>query len=129
MAFDSTIDVTNAAAGTNHYAEVSQDSTGSTRIETSTTIDTPKLLVIRHNQQKDGKSTLITDRHLVQLVHTKLDTAGIARSLVLNSTLQVPRGGTFTVTEVEDLIYQIYSFVSGGTTTWDNLKALLRGER
>lgn len=109
------------------------DNTGSTRLDTASTLTEPKRLNIKHSSSGQGAAAI--DRHLIQTSNTKLNTAGVARTATVNLTIAVPRDTVITAAIVEDLISNIISLMSGGafsTTTGltsnANITALLRGE-
>lgn len=126
MSFTSTITLNDAQATplARDFVEVSQDSTGSVRIDKNTDLANPILMTIRHSVQK-GKDGLIIDRHLVQFSTVKTSTTGQKETAIVNLTLAVPRSGTVSRTNVDHMI----AFVKNFLNTTDAVSQLLRGER
>lgn len=112
------------------YRSVSQDATGSKRIDISTTLSAPAFLVIKHTQSGKGKD--LADRHLVQFTRTVLDSLGAPYTITTNFTLAVPRVAAVTAASVSDEVCRLIDFLSsGGVTTLAstaNIESLLRGE-
>jgi len=112
------------------YRLVSQDSTGSRRIDIATTLSLPATLSVKHSVSGKGADTV--DRHLVQFVRTYQDAAGKSVQLVTNFTVAAPRNSAVTAAVVADEICRLIDFLSsGGVTTLAstaNIESLLRGE-
>lgn len=108
---------------------VSQDATGSRRIDIASTLSLPNTLAIKHSQS--GKSPLIVDRHLIQLNKT-LATALGTTTLTANFTLTVPRDVAVTPTAIHDIVSSMLDLLTDGTytgtATTPTLDAILRGE-
>nr|QXN75359.1 MAG: hypothetical protein [Grapevine-associated levi-like virus 7] len=112
------------------YRLVSSEANGSRRIDISSTLAAPATLAIKHSNSRSG--SVITDRHLVQLIRTFEDGAGVPYQVTTNFTLAVPRTGAITAAMVADEIQRLIDFLSsGGLTTMAstaNIESLLRGE-
>jgi len=112
------------------YKKTRSDSSGSSYIDTSTTLTEPAQLVFKHSV--NGKGSEAVDRHLVQFSRTKLNTAGVPRTLTCNFTIAVPRDVVITSTIVKDQIANLVDFLADGAITsiaaMTNVDALLRGE-
>lgn len=125
MAFPSAIAIPDAAAVARNFVEQSQDRTGSIRIDDSTSLSTPRLFVMKHNEQKDGKTGRSVDRHLLQFSTVAKDAQGVAETAIVNVTIALPRSGTVSRTELNHLVAFVRNFL--GTTA--NVDAILRNER
>lgn len=111
------------------YALISQDGTGTRRIDTASNLAFPGTLSIKHSVNGTGAQAV--DRHLVQLSRVVEATSG-PKTLVCNFTISVPRDTAVTNQLVFDAVANIIDFlVDGGLATpmgATNLTALLRGE-
>lgn len=111
------------------YRLVSQDQTGTRRIDIASTLALPATLSIKHSLS--GKSPLIVDRHLIQLNKT-LATALGTTTLNANFTLTVPRDVAVTPTSIHDIVSNMLDLMTDGTytgtATTPTLDAILRGE-
>jgi hypothetical protein len=129
-----TITTLDARDGTDQtYALVGIDATSSKRIDTSSTLSEPKILSVKHSSTGSGANQV--DRHLVQCSVTKLNTAGVPRTGVVNLTVAMPRDTIITANDIEDCIANIVSLVCNhafsATTGFTNdtvITQLLRGE-
>lgn len=108
---------------------VSQDQSGSRRIDIASTLALPSTLVIKHSQA--GKSPNVTDRHLIQLNKT-VATASGSTVITANFTLTVPRDVAVTPVGLRDVVSNILDLLTDGTytgtATTPTLDAILRGE-
>jgi hypothetical protein len=111
------------------YRLVSNDSSGSRRIDLATNLQNPGLLVIKHSVS--GKGTSAVDRHLVQITRTMSSTPGPV-TLTVNFTMSIPRAVEVTSTIVKDAVANLIDFLADGQitslATTANLDALMRGE-
>lgn len=119
-----------SAAGTDAtYRMISQDQTGTRRIDIASTLALPGVLSIKHSVS--GKSPNIVDRHLIQLNRTLAAALGSV-TLNANFTLTVPRDVAVTPTAVRDVVSNILDLLTDGTytgtATTPTLDAILRGE-
>lgn len=119
-----------SSAGTDVvYRLVSQDSTGTRRIDIASTLALPATLSIKHSVS--GKIPNVTDRHLIQLNKTIATTTGTT-TLNANFTLTVPRDVAVTPTLLHDIVSNILDLLTDGTytgtATTPTLDAILRGE-
>lgn len=109
---------------------VSQDSTGTRRIDVASTLALPTTLIIKHSVSGKAPGTII-DRHLVQVNKTVTASIGVA-SINVNLTLTVPRDIAITPTIIHDMVSHIVDFLTDGSATGlaatANVDALLRGE-
>lgn len=113
------------------YRRVAMLPNGSDWIDVSTDLREPGRLKILHSV--NGKNDDAIDRHLVQLVRTKIDASGIPRTATLNVTLSVPRSSIITNQIVFDMVGNMLDFVcNAGLTTpladTTVIAQLLRGE-
>lgn len=108
---------------------VSQDSTGTRRIDVASTLALPSTVVIKHSVS--GKAPNVVDRHLIQLNKTLATTVGTTQ-LVANFTLTVPRDVAVTPTSIHDIVSMMLDMLTDGTytgtATTPTLDAILRGE-
>jgi hypothetical protein len=108
---------------------VSQDSTGTRRIDIASTLSLPATVVIKHSVS--GKAPNVVDRHLIQLNKTLATTVGTTQ-LVANFTLTVPRDVAVTPTSIHDIVSMMLDMLTDGTytgtATTPTLDAILRGE-
>jgi hypothetical protein len=111
------------------FRMVSQDQTGSRRIDIASTLALPTTLVIKHSTT--GKPPDLVDRHLVQLNKTVTAAIGTVTANV-NLTLTVPRNVAITPTIIHDLVTHIVDFLTDGAATGlatsANIDSILRGE-
>lgn len=110
------------------YALVTQDATGTRRLNVATTMALPEYLSIKHSVNGKGKSAV--DRHLVSLTKV-VDSTPEPVTLTVNFTLAVPRATAVTSQIVYDAVAPLIDFLmSGGlsTLTTTNIDGLLRGE-
>lgn len=119
MSFASTIVLKDAAAANENFLRLNADSSKVTYALSSSTLNAPVLLTIGHQMSSsiDG-----SDRHMIKLTRTVLDSDNRARTLVLNCTLSVPRLGVAR-TDVNNALAELKEFLSTA-----NVDALLRGE-
>jgi hypothetical protein len=108
---------------------VSQDNTGTRRIDIASTLSLPSMLVIKHSTT--GKSPNIVDRHLVQFNKTVATALGSV-TLNANFTLTIPRDTAITNVVIHDVISNMMDFLTDGSlagyTATSNVDAILRGE-
>lgn len=111
------------------YRLISQDSTGTRRIDIASTLALPAVLSIKHSVS--GKSPNVTDRHLIQLNKTVATATGTT-ILTVNFTLTVPRDVAVTPAILHDAVSSILDLLTDGTytgtATTPTLDAILRGE-
>lgn len=128
MSFSSDLSLTDSSGAAKVFTLRGTDRNSSERIDVLTTVDAPRLLVIKH-----GTSTVqgsIVDRHLVQLSHTKEDaTTGKLVTIIVNATLSIPRGAPHSVTDIRNLVAFAREVPVGpGGADWTYLDKILRGE-
>jgi len=108
---------------------VSQDTTGTRRLDIASTLALPSVLQIKHSTS--GKGAALVDRHLIQLNKTLAATLGSV-ALNANLTLAVPRDVAVTPEAIHDIISNILDLLTDGTytgtSTTTTLDAILRGE-
>jgi hypothetical protein len=111
------------------FRMVSQDQTGSRRIDIASTLALPTTLVIKHSTT--GKGDAVVDRHLVQLNRT-VSASPSPVTVNVNFTLTVPRNVAVTPTIIHDVVTHIIDFLTDGAATGlatsANIDAILRGE-
>lgn len=119
MSYASTIVLKNAAAANENFLRCTADSSKVTYMLGTSSLSLPVNLVIGHQltSAQDG-----SDRHMVKLTRTVLDSDSRPRTLVVNCTLSVPRLGISRV-NVDDTIAELKEFFSTA-----NVDALMRGE-
>lgn len=117
-----TLTLADAAAANKSFVQNKLDSTGSDRIDTTTTLAAPRLMSIRHTTT--GKGATAVDRHLIQFVHNEVDSNGVPVAVVVNTTVQVPRSSTISRAEIDDLL----AFTKNFLAVTANVDAILRNE-
>lgn len=132
MSFTDTLTLDDASGDATTYVLLSQDATGTRRLNSASTSAEPSALVIKHSSSGSGVNAV--DRHLVQFSITKLDANDIPRSGIVNFTLAVPRATVITSAMIIDLVSNLIDLIAdggfsdtgiGGTVA---LTQLLRGE-
>jgi hypothetical protein len=119
MSFASTIVLKDAAAASENFLRLAADSQKVTYCLQTATLSEPVVLTVGHQMTsaQDG-----SDRHLVKITRTVLDSDSRPRTLVLNCTISVPRLG-ISRTDIDDSVAELKEFFSTA-----NVDALLRGE-
>lgn len=119
MSFAPTIVLKDAAAANENFLRIASSSDKVNYALSTATLSAPVTLVIGHQMtsSQDG-----SDRHMVKIARTVLDTSNVARTMVINCTISVPRLGV-SRTDVNNSIAELKEFL--GTA---NVDALLRGE-
>nr|UUW21115.1 MAG: hypothetical protein [Sanya steitz-like virus 1]UUW21118.1 MAG: hypothetical protein [Sanya steitz-like virus 1]UUW21121.1 MAG: hypothetical protein [Sanya steitz-like virus 1] len=120
--FPSTITINDRVPAAKDFKQIALEDKGSVRMDVSTTNLSPRQMVIRHSTTSKGVD--LVDRHLVQFSTVKIDTAGIARTLIVNLTLGVPRNSAIVRTDIDDLI----AFIRNWSGVTANIDGLLIGE-
>lgn len=120
--FASTITINDRVPAAKDFKQISLEDFGSVRIDSSTTNLAPRKMAIRHSTS--GKGVDLVDRHLLQFSTVKVDTSGIARTLVANVTLAVPRSSAVVRTDIDDLV----AFIRNWLNVTANVDGLLIGE-
>lgn len=120
MSFASTIVLKDAAAASENFLRITADSQKVNYALATASLATPVTLTIGHQMtsSRDG-----SDRHLVKVSRTVLDSNSTARTAVLNCTFSVPRQG-ISRTDIDNSIAELIEFLK----TPANVDALLRGE-
>lgn len=113
MSFTDTLTLDDASGDDTVYVKLSQDSTGTRRLNSASTSAEPSALVIKHTSSGAGVNAV--DRHLVQFSQTKLDANDIPRSAIVNFTMAVPRATVITSAMVIDLVSNLIDLISDGT--------------
>lgn len=120
-----TLVVNDGSADVNFVATKST-ATGRERINDSTDLLAPELLVVRHDVSQGGNGNpkgCVVDRHLLQVSCVKRDaTSEEAYTATINVTLAVPRSSNFSATDIE----RLHTIAKNASTS--HLTALLRGE-
>jgi hypothetical protein len=124
MAFSSTITVADLSSTNINFSETGRDLSQVKRIDDSTTLDLPRMLIIKHSSSKVKNETI--DRHLVQLSVAKRDANGVEGVGICNFTVSVPRNGVVTATDIRELVQMLAVWANGSSQA--NVVALLRGE-
>lgn len=117
--FASPLTLKNGSAANVSMIKLTSDNLSSKWAAYSSTLSTPNSMQIAHTMTTapDG-----SDRHLVKLSKTVLDSNSRPRTAVLNCTLSVPRVGIVRL-DVDDIIAELREFLVTA-----NVDALLRGE-
>lgn len=118
----SNLSLNNAAAASKTFVLISQDGTGTVRVDNSTTASQPRKLTIRHTAS--GKGASAVDRHLLQFSTEKLDAAGNTHVATVNLTMAIPRASAITQTDIDDLVAFVKNFLAVGA----NVTSLQLGE-
>lgn len=97
------------------------------RIDSSTTLSEPGLLVIKHNV--NGKGVDAVDRHLIQVQDTISDANG-SSLITVNISLAVPEHSRVTAAKVYSAIRKACGLLLTGDPTVDTtvVDQILRGE-
>lgn len=119
MSFAPTIVLKNAAAAVENFLRLAADSGKVTYALATASLNAPVILTIGHQMTSSREGS---DRHLVKISRTVLDSDNKPFTLVLNCTLSVPRLG-IARTDVNNAIAEMKEFFSEA-----NVDALLRGE-
>lgn len=119
MSFASTIVLKNAAAVAEDFLRLHSDSSKVTYALGGSTLNAPVTLIIGHQMTSALEGS---DRHMIKITRTVLDTSNRPFTLVLNTTISVPRAGV-SRTDVNNAIAELKEFFSTA-----NVDALLRGE-
>lgn len=119
MSFASTLVLKNAAAANENFLRLAADSSKVTYGLATASLNAPVILTIGHQMTsaQDG-----SDRHLVKIARTVLDSDNRPRTLVINCTISVPRLG-IARTDVDNSLAELKEFLATA-----NVDALLRGE-
>lgn len=120
--FASTITINDRLAAAKDFKQIVLEDKGSVRMDISSTTLTPRQMAIRHSTSAKGAD--LTDRHLLQFSTVKIDSSGVARTLIANLTLSVPRNSAIVRTDIDDLIAFVRNWI--GVTA--NVDGLLIGE-
>lgn len=109
---------------------VSQDKTGTSRLDSSTTLAQPRMLNIRHSVS--GKGVDAIDRHLVQVTQ-KIVSGSSEATATVNFTVAMPRNPIITEAMIYDLCSVLICLVTGEayptvSLTTTTIQKLLRGE-
>ena len=109
---------------------VSNDASGSRRIDVASTLALPTTLVIKHSTSGKPPNQIV-DRHLVQVNKTVTSSFG-SSTVNANFTLTVPRDVAITNVIIHDVVTHIIDFLTDfsatGLAASANIDALLRGE-
>lgn len=119
MSYASTIVLKDAAAASENFLRIAATSDKVTYALSSATLNQPVVLTIGHQMTSASDGS---DRHMVKLTRTVLDSDNRPRTLVVNCTVSVPRVG-IARTDVNNALAELKEFL--GTA---NVDALLRGE-
>lgn len=120
--FASTITINDRVPAAKDFKQITLEDRGSTRMDASSTTLSPRKMTIRHSTS--GKGVDVVDRHLLQFSTVKIDSEGVARTLVVNTTLAVPRNAAIVRTDIDDLI----AFIRNWLNVTANVDGLLIGE-
>lgn len=122
--FDSNITINDNAAVAKTFKQISADSSGSARIDDSTTNLAPRRMVIRHSVSTPKGSSVQADRHLVQFSTVKVDADGEAYTATINLTFAIPRTAEVAQADVDHLLAFVKNWIGVGS----NVTGLLLGE-
>lgn len=130
MSIASPLTLDDAAGNAKSFQRLSTVAGGSDWIRTDTNLNEPVRLAIKHTQSGSGSN--IVDRHLVQLTMTKIDGAGLPRTVTVNLTIQFPRTSAISNANVKDIVAHAVNAVtdnqlSSGITASTNLDDLFIG--
>lgn len=114
------------------FVKVSQDTSGTVRLHSASTLAEPHRLIIKHSVS--GKGTQAVDRHLVQITRTKVNASGVLVTSTINLTFNVPRDPAIDFDDIWDDTNSLIRLIAGSTYSANSdattavTAALLRGE-
>lgn len=120
--FDSTISIDDHAAAAKSFVQIALDATGSTRIDSGTSLATPRLMLIKHTSVPAKGTTPALDRHLLSFSVKEADASNSTATATVNLTIAMPQS-IIDTTDVQHLIAFVKNFLSDA-----NLASLLIGE-
>lgn len=119
MSFNPTIVLKDRAAANVNYVRLKADASQVTYGLQTATLNAPTLLTIGHQMTSSPTGS---DRHLVKIARTVLDSSNKPCTAVMNFTLSVPRVGVVR-NDLDDIIAGLKEFLATA-----NVDSLLRGE-
>lgn len=122
--FASNITINDSAAAAKTFKQVQVDSTGSIRIDDSTTNLEPRKMVVRHTTSTPKGTSVTVDRHLLQFSVVQMDTENEPQTATVNLTIAVPRSPAISDADVDHLL----AFVKNWIGVAANVDGLLLGE-
>ena len=129
MSLASNLTLDDASGDDVSFVLTKNNSDGTIRIDSASTLSLPYTLAIKHSTS--GKGAEAIDRHLVQFAKT-VNATPVPVQVVANFTLAVARNSALTQEIIFDVVANMLDFLmSGGFTTLSstaNLEAVLRGE-
>lgn len=117
--YPSTIVLKNAAAANVTFVRLNADNSKVDYADQAASLSLPNRLTIGHQMTTAQNGS---DRHMIKIAKTVLDSESRPCTVVLNCTISVPRLG-ITRTNVDDAIANLKEFLATA-----NVDALLRGE-
>ncbi|DAD52140.1 TPA_asm: coat protein [ssRNA phage Gerhypos.1_47] len=124
------LSLTDNAGSTKTFAETIRNGQVTESVDTASTSLEPRRVRISHTQTK-SKDGIVTDRHLISLSDTQVESTGSTSSMVINLTVALPRSASFSSTNVKDGLRMIFDLLTTSTApTIDStaLDQILRGE-
>ena len=122
MSLSSTIVLKDNAAADKTFVQNQLDGSGSQRIDVSSNLSNPRVMKLSHSSS--GKGVDAVDRHLVQFASTETDVNGKVVTVIVNTTLSVPRNSQISRTDIDDLL----AFTKNFFAVSANVDAILRNE-
>lgn len=122
--FASNITIADNAAANKTFKQVSADGTSSIRMDDSTSLLSPRKMVIRHSVSTPKGSNVASDVHNLQFSVVKLDTENEPQTATINLTYRVPRSAALSSTDIAHL----WSFVDNWFSVQANRDGFLIGE-
>ena len=119
MSYASTLVLKDRAAANVNYVRLKSDASQVVYGLQSAPLNTPTLLTIGHQMTSSPTGS---DRHLVKIARTVLDSSNKPCTAVMNFTLSIPRVGVVR-NDIDDIIAGLKEFLATA-----NVDALLRGE-
>lgn len=119
MSYAATLTLKDRAAANQTFVRLKSDNSQVSYGLQTANLSTPTLLTIGHQMTNSPTGS---DRHLVKVSKTVLDSSNKQVTAVLNFTLAVPRTA-ITRNDVDDMIAELKEFLATA-----NVDALLRGE-
>jgi hypothetical protein len=128
MSFTPAIVLTDAVGASKTFSLQYNDAGSARRIDVDSSAALPRYLTIKHETKGSGFDAV--DRHLISLEETVMS-GSVARKVVTNLTLQVPRDVVITPLMVSNqlaMIANFFGFDSADLAGTDKVLPILRGE-
>lgn len=119
MAYASTLTLKDRAAASQTFVRLKSDNSQVVYALQTAALNTPTLLAIGHQMTNSPTGS---DRHLVKITKTVLDSSNKQITAVMNFTIAVPRTA-ITRNDIDDMVAELKEFLATA-----NVDALLRGE-